>query len=138
LYLGFGILLAVALLAGASRAALAAEENSVETSPALRDEALVMPRGFDLVPMSQKVPEPVDYTIASLMRLASPWPIENMPAEIPAVAIEAPSASIAPVPVDKAKTKTRSRPKAKAPTLQQKPSRVTEEWWRRLFWVRVR
>jgi hypothetical protein len=132
------ILPAVALLAGASRAALASEESSVETSPALRDETLVIPRGFDLVPTSEKPPEPVDYTIASLMRLASPWPIGSTPADMPAVATAEPSASVAPAPVDKAKTKTRPRPKAKAQKLQQKSSRVTEEWWRSLFWLRIR
>ena len=131
------ILPAVVLLAGASRA-LVAEESSVEKSPALRDETLVIPRGFDLVSTSEKPPEPVDYTIASLVRLATPAPIESMPAEIPAVATAEPSASVVPAPIDKAKTKTRPRPKAKAQKLQQKPSQVTEEWWRSLFSLRIR
>jgi hypothetical protein len=132
------ILAAVALLAGASRAALASEESSVETSPALRDHTLVISPGFDLVRISERPPELVDYTIASLMRLATPWPIEGMPAETPAVATPEPSASVAPAPVDKAKTKTSPRPKTKAQKPQQKSSRVTAEWWRSLFWLRIR
>src|SRR6185437_11870594 len=76
-------------------------------------------------------------TIASLMRLATPWPIKSMSLETPTVATAEPSASVAPVPIDKTKTKTSRRPKMTQKP-QQKSSRVTADWWRGLFWVRIR
>jgi hypothetical protein len=127
------VLAAVALFAGASRA-LATEEISAELSPTL--QMLVISPGFDLVRSSDRPPELVDYTIASLMRLATPWPIEKMPAEILAKAES--SASVTPAPIDKAKTKTKPRPKVKAQKPQQNSSAVTAGWWRDLFWVRIR
>jgi hypothetical protein len=129
------VLAAVALFAGASRAALATEESSVELSPTL--QTLVISPGFDLVRTSERPPELVDYTITSLMRLATPWPIERMPPETPAVATAEPSASLAPAPIHKTKTKTSRRPKATQKP-QQKSSWVTAEWWRGLFRLRIR
>jgi hypothetical protein len=128
------VLAAVALFAGASRA-LATEEISAELSPTL--QTLVISPGFDLVRTSDRPPELVDYTIASLMRLATPWPIKSMSLETPTVATAEPSASVAPAPIDKTKTKTSRRPKMTQKP-QQKSSWVTADWWRGLFWVRIR
>lgn len=133
-----GFLAAVALLAGGSKAALASEESSIETSPALRDYTLITSPGFDLVRTSERPPELVDYTIASLMRLATPWPIERTPAGRPADATAEPSASVERATVEKAKAKPSPRPKTKTQKSQQKSSRVTAEWWRSLFWLRIR
>src|SRR5262245_61385275 len=130
-----GFLAAVALLAGASKAS---EESSIETLPALRDYTLITSPGFDLVRTSERPPELVDYTIASLMRLATPWPIERTPAGRPADATAKPSASVERATVDKAKAKPSPRPKTKTQKPQQKSSRVTAEWWRSLFWLRIR
>src|SRR4029078_3369721 len=127
------VLAAVALFAGASRA-LATEEISAEL-PTL--QTLVISPGFDLVRTSDRPPELVDHTIASLMRLATPWPIKSMSLETPTVATAEPSASVAPVPIDKTKTKTSRRPKMTQKP-QQKSSRVTADWCRVLFWVRIR
>jgi len=129
-----GILAAVILRAGPSKTALAWEESPVEAAAGLRTS--VISPSFDLVPMSERPPELVDYTIGSLMRLATPWPIEKMPAETPAKAES--SASVTPAPIDKAKTKTKPRSKVKAQKPQQKPSTVTADWWRGLFWIRIR
>jgi hypothetical protein len=133
-----GFLAAVAFLAGGSKAALASEESSIETSPALRDYTLITSPGFDLVRTSERPPELVDYTIASLMRLATPWPIERTPAGRPADATAEPPASVEPAPVEKANAKPSPRPKTKTQKPQQKSSRVTAEWWRSLFWLRIR
>jgi hypothetical protein len=133
-----GFLVAVALVAGASKAALASEESSIETSPALRDHTLITSPGFDLVPTSERPPELVDYTIASLIRLATPWPIERTPAARPADSTAEPSASVESAPVEKANAKPTPRPKTKTQKPQQKSSRVTAEWWRSLFWLRIR
>jgi hypothetical protein len=133
-----GFLAAVALLAGGSKAALASEESSIETSPSLRDYTLITSPGFDLVRTSERPPELVDYTIASLMRLATPWPIERTPAGRPADAAAEPSASVEPAPAEKANAKPTPRPKTKTQKPQQKSSRVTAEWWRSLFWLRIR
>jgi outer membrane biosynthesis protein TonB len=129
-----GILAAVILVAGPSKPALASQESPVEASATLR--TLVLSPGFDLVPTSEMPPELVDYTIASLMTLATPWPIEKMPAETPAKAES--SASVTPAPIDKPKTKTKPQPKVQAQKPQQKSSAATAAWWRRLFWVRIR
>ena len=133
-----GFLAAVALLAGASKATLASEESSIETLPALHDYTLITSPGFDLVRTSERPPELVDYTIASLMRLATPWPIERTPAGRPADATAEPSASVERATVEKAKAKPSPRPKTKTQKSQQKSSRVTAEWWRSLFWLRIR
>jgi hypothetical protein len=133
-----GFLAAVALLAGASKATLASEESSIETLPALRDYTLITSPGFDLVRTSERPPELFDYTIASLMRLATPWPIERTPAGRPADATAEPSASVERATVEKAKAKPSPRPKTKTQKSQQKSSRVTAEWWRSLFWLRIR
>ena len=130
------ILATVALLGGASRAALASEESLLEPSPVVQT-SLFSP-GFDLVRTSERPPQLVDYTIASLMRLATPWPLERRPEKTPAVATPEPSVSVAPPPVDKRKTETKPRPKSKAQKPQQKSSRVATEWWRSLFWLRIR
>ena len=129
-----GFLAAVALLAGASKAS---EESSIETLPALRDYTLITSPGFDLVRTSERPPELVDYTIASLMRLSTPWPIESTPAGGPADATAETSASVGRATVEKAKAKPSARSKTKTQKSQQKSSRVTAEWWRSLFWLRI-
>ena len=81
-------------------------------------------------------PKLVDYTIASLMRLATPWPMERAPAETRVTTAE-PPASVAPKPITKIKTKTPPRPKTKLKP-QQKTSWATAEWWRGFLWLRIR
>ena len=126
--------MAVALFAGTARAAWAMEESAVELPSSLR--TVVISPGFGLVRTSEMPPKLVDYTIASLMRLATPWPMERAPAETRVTTV-GPPASVAPKTITKIKTKTTPRPKTKLKP-QQKTSWVTAEWWRGFLWLRIR
>jgi hypothetical protein len=129
------IWLAAALFTGTSRAALAVEQSAVELPSSLR--TVVISPGFGLVRTSEMPPQLVDYTIASLMRLATPWPLERAPAETSAVTTAELPAFVAPAPITQTKMKTTPRPKAKLKP-QQKTSSATVEFWRGLFWLRIR
>jgi hypothetical protein len=115
--------------------ALAMEESAVELPSSLR--TVVISPGFGLVRTSEMPPKLVDYTIASLMRLATPWPMERARAQTPAVTTAVAPASVAPKPITKIKTKTTPRPKTKLKP-QQKTSWATAEWWRGFLWLRIR
>src|SRR5262249_3904297 len=119
------------------------EKNSASSSVALPVDTLVVPRGFNLIPTSEAPPKLVDYTIANLMTFATPWPIEKISAEASVVtAAESstaePSASLAPATIKKPKAKTGPRPKTTTRKPQQKSSSATADWWRGLFWLRIR
>jgi len=129
-----GIWMAAALFAGTSRAALATEDGAVELPSTSR--TIDISPGFGLVRTSEMPPKLVDYTIASLMRLATPWPMETAPSETRVTTVELP-ASMAPKTITKIKTKTTPRPKTKLKP-QQKTSWVTAEWWRGFLWLRIR
>jgi hypothetical protein len=111
------------------------EESAVELPSSLR--TVVISPGFGLVRTSEMPPKLVDYTIASLMRLATPWPMERAPAETRAVTTAEAPASEPPKPIIKIKTKTPPRPKTKLKP-QQKTSWATAEWWRGFLWLRIR
>jgi hypothetical protein len=139
-----GILAAIAILAGAARTGFASAERSLE--PSFRVQTLVVYPGFGLVATTERPPALPDYTIASLMRLATPWPIERLPTEMhvvakaqsPVIAKAEPSASAGTAPIARANKKTSLRSKTKAQVPQQKTSWLIPDWWRGLLWLRIR
>ena len=79
-----GVLAAGVVLTGAVAAAWAASEARVTvvtkaSPPPLSGGSprLLATPGFGLVSTSEKPPKFADYTILTLMRLATPWPIEG-------------------------------------------------------------
>jgi hypothetical protein len=136
-------ILAAMIFAGAHGAAFALEEGSGATKPlppSWHDEAPAIPPGFDLVAIDEKPPKFADYTIASLITLATLWPIETTlaQAETPTFAQAKPPASVLPTTVSKPKGKSWPRPKQTALKPKEKSSRVTADWWRGLFWLPIR
>jgi hypothetical protein len=136
-------ILAAMIFAGPHETAFAFEEGSGATKPlppSWHEEAPAIPRGFDLVAIDEKPPKFADYTIASLITLATLWPIETAlaQAETPTFAQAKPPTSVLPTTVSKPKSKSWPRPKQTALKPKEKSSRVTADWWRGLFWLRIR
>jgi hypothetical protein len=136
-------ILAAMIFAGPHGAAFALEEASGATKPlppSWHDEASAIPPGFDLVAIKEKPPKFADYTIASLITLATLWPIETTlaQAETPTFAQAKPSTSVLPTTVRKPTSKSWPRPKQTALKPKEKSSRVAADWWRGLFWLRIR
>jgi hypothetical protein len=135
-------ILAAMIFAGPHGAAFALEEGSGATKPLpprWHDEAPAIPPGFDLVAIDEKQPKFADCTIASLITLATLWPIETAlaQAETPTFAQAKPTTPVLPTTVGKPKSKSWPRPKQTALS-KEKSSRVTADWWRGLFWLRIR
>jgi hypothetical protein len=129
------------VLAGVLAPALASEATvtaitKTSPSPSLEDTPDIPPtHGFGLVTTNDKPPPLADYTISNLIRLATPWPIEERVAQA-----EAPAPITPNLPIAKPKPKPKPKPELRptAPKPQKQLSWLTADWWRGLTWLRIR